>query len=58
MKARHLALLALGATLAVGPAIAQQPVTQKPAQIFGTNDMAKAIGVQATVVAIDLRTGS
>jgi hypothetical protein len=56
MKPTHLALAALSAALAfAAPAIAQQPVTQKPMQMKDAGDMAKAVTVTATVMAVDLK---
>jgi len=56
MKSTHFALAALSAALAFAtPALAQQPVTQKPMQVMGAGDMAKAVTITATVMAVDLK---
>lgn len=46
--------LCLALTFA-GPAVAQQPVPQKPTQVMGAGDMAKAVTISATVVAVDMK---
>jgi hypothetical protein len=56
MKSSHFALAALSAALTfAGPAVAQQPVTQKPMQMMGAGDMAKVVMITATVAAVDMK---